>query len=258
MFEILKMLVIILSILKSLLLPPIGLLLLAMLGLAFHKRKAGLPLARVSLLLLLILSLPFVVNKLARFWECFPALRSEQVEQFLPQAIVVIGGGLDHAASEYSSEWTVKSGTLLRLRYAAKLAKETGLPVLVSGGKMLASPDVSEARIMASVLQQEFTIPIVWQEAESQNTAENARLSRNMLRQQGIDRIILVTQAYHMPRAESEFRKAGFQVLPAPTAFIGRDLDFSLFDWMPSVRAFEHVFLLAHESLGMFWYWMRY
>lgn len=253
-----EILVMIISIIKSLLLPPVGLILLALVGVAFYKRKAGLRVATVSLLMLLILSLPIVVNKLAQYWECYSALQPERVEPFLPQAIVVIGGGLEHAASEYRSEWTIKSGTLVRLRYAAKLARETGLPILVSGGRTLASQDVSEAQVMASVLQEEFIIPNVWQEAESQNTAENARLSRDFLRQRGIERIILVTQAYHMPRAESEFRKVGFQVLPAPTAFIGREVRHSLFDWIPSVRSFEHVFLLTHESIGMLWYRLRY
>jgi len=176
---------------------------------------------------------------------------------FLPQAIVVIGGGLDPAAVEYRSDATVKAGTLLRLRYAAKLARETGLPVMVSGGRSMDSTEASEAEIMASVLQEEFAVPVAWREAGSRNTAENARFSRNILRQQSIDRIILVTQAYHMPRAESEFRKAGFQVLAAPTAFFGRAGGFSWFDWIPSVKALEQCFLLAHESVGMLWYSLR-
>lgn len=250
--------VIVISLIKSLLLPPAGLLILAMAGLFFYKRKAGLPVVAVSLSLLLILSLPIVENKFAQYWECFPALQSDRVEQFLPQAIVVIGGGLEHVALEYRSEWTVNARTLLRLRYAAKLARETRLPVMVSGGKAPGSTDVSEAEVMAAVLREEFAIPVAWQETASRNTVENARLSRDILLQRGINRIILVTQAYHMPRAESEFRKAGFDVLPAPTAFIGRTAGFSAFDWIPSVRALEHVFLLSHESLGMLWYRLRY
>ncbi len=250
----------VISLIKLLLLPPIGLLILLAAGLVCYKRKAGFSMAAVSLLLLFILSLPFVENKLAQYWERWPPVQADDLLQFMPQAIVVIGGGLEHAASEYKTDLTVNARTLLRLRYAAKLARETGLPVMVSGGKPVDMAEASEAQIMASVLIEEFGVPVAWQEVASRNTAENAQLSRNILREQGIDRIILVTQAYHMPRAESEFRKAGFRVLPAPTAFIGRGRAacFSLFDWIPSVRALEHVFLLSHESLGMVWYRLRY
>lgn len=246
------------AIVKSFLLPPLGLVVLAAIGAIFYKRRAGLLVVAVSLLLLLILSLPIVENKLALHWECIPALRTDSLQRFSPQAIVVIGGGLEHAASEYRADWTVNARTLLRVRYAAKLARETGLPVAVSGGKPMDTAGPPEAEIMAAVLIEEFGVPVTWQEGVSRNTAENARLSRNILQQHGINRIILVTQAYHMPRAESEFRKTGFQVLPAPTAFIGRVAGFSLFDWIPSVRALEHVFLLSHESLGMLWYRLRY
>lgn len=247
----------IISVIKLILLPPGGLLLLVMVSSIFYKKRAGMLTAVIGLLVLVIVSLPVVTNKFAQYWERFPALHTASIKQFSPQAIVVIGGGLEHGAAEYQSGWTVNSRTLVRLRYAAKLAKETGTPVLVSGGVPDAT-DVSEAGVMASVLTEEFSVPVDWREEASRNTAENARFSRNVLGRYGVERILLVTHAYHMSRAELEFRKAGFQVLPAPTAFIGKAGGFSLFDWFPSAAALEDVFLLSHECLGMLWYRFRY
>ncbi len=57
------------SLIKLLLLPPIGLLVLVAVGLVGSNRKTGLPIAAVSLVLLFILSLPIVENKLARETE---------------------------------------------------------------------------------------------------------------------------------------------------------------------------------------------
>ena len=241
-------------------LPPMVFLLVAMAGLIFYKKKRGFHLVLFSLSLFLLLSLPVVENRIAVWWESFPPLQAGYMQRFQPKVIVVIGGGLEHSGQEYDRDVTMKTGTLLRVRYAAHLSRESGLPVLASGGASLKGFDVSESELMAAALRDEFSVPVVWQEQESLNTAENARLSRQILQRLSIDRIILVTEAYHMRRAENEFRKAGFEVMAAPTAFIGHaDSDlFSLAAWLPSVKALEHGFLLSYETIGMLWYSLRY
>lgn len=239
-------------------LSPIILPILAQFGLLYAKNKTGVRIARVSLSLLLLMSLPIFPGLIAKYWESYPPLVANDLSAFSPQAIVVIGGGLQRTAAEFQQKETIKSGTLLRLRYAAKLVRENGLPVLVSGGKTLNGSDISEAELMAEVLENEFGVAVTWLETESYNTEQNARLSRLIAQSESINRILLVTQAYHMPRAAREFRKAGFQVLPAPTAFFRGALGFSWTDLIPSLNALEQVFLLAHEMLGVLWYSMRY
>ena len=252
-------------IVKLLILPPASLLVLAFIGLIFHRRRFGLPLLATSLGVLVLLSLPIVSCNMARLWERFPPLKADQIQQFRPQALVVLGGGLTKNR-EYDQDLTVNERSLLRLRYAAKLAREFQLPVLVSGGRVFGSELEkeydSEAGVMAQVLKNEFNIPVAWQERQSRNTEENALFSYEILQNDGIHTIVLVTQAYHMPRALDAFTKAGFNVLPAPTAFIAGPLenpfDFAIFDFLPSVAALRDSFLLAHESLGMLWYTIRY
>lgn len=249
----------VIPVLKLLLLPPMVFLLLAVIGLVLYKKKFGFLAVVLNLSIFLILSLPVVENKIALNWEVFQPLQSKSLQLFSPQAIIVIGGGLQSVALEYGGP-TVNIGTLMRIRYAAKLAKETGLQVMTSGGRPPGTADnASEAEIMAAIIQNEFAVPVAWQETESQNTAENARLSWHIFQKQGINRVVLVTEAYHMPRAELEFRKAGFNVLPAPTAFISRPAgNLSWLDWIPTVKSLNHAFLLWHEGLGMLWYSLRY
>lgn len=243
--------------LKVLLLPPNILFLFIILGLSWHRHTRGLWLSATGITLLCLLSLPVVAKYTAGYWEQFPALQKHQIINFAPQAIVVIGGGLSSHAEEFQQEFTVNERTLIRLRYAALLVRETGLPLLVSGGKLPIAPDVTEAQVMAEVLQREFSIPITWIEQTSQNTRENAQNSFQLLKAQGIRKIMLVTQAFHMPRAFSEFSKAGFVVLAAPTDFIYSNSNTIMpfiFSWIPSTRALHNNFLIAHEILGMMWY----
>lgn len=248
----------VISYIKLLVLPPSSLLLAALIGVVWYERRWGLPLSALSLCSLLVLSLPAVVSVWAKQWERFPAVHLAEIQSFKPQVLVVLGGGVEKGASESSSPIRLHARTLVRLRYAARLAKQFRVPVLVSGGQAVAGVAISEAELMATALEKEFQVPVVWQERRSRNTAENARFSRELLKDDGKSKIILVTHAYHMPRAASEFVKAGFEVLPAPTAFIGHELALSIFDFLPSAMSLMHSFLLSHECLGMVWYAIRY
>lgn len=245
-------------ILKYLILPPASLLILAIIGLLNRNRRYGLFLLSASLICLLLLSLPIVVNQWARYWERFPALQSDQIQSFEPQVLIVMGGGALKGAAEYQTPMTINTRTLIRVRYAAKLAREINVPILVSGGNVLHAEGVSEADLMADVLVNEFKIPVAWRERNSRNTAENAQFSYKLLQNFAIRKIVLVTQAYHMPRAVHEFRKVGFNVLPAPTAFMGQAPGLNLFDFLPSSEALMSSYLLAHETLGMLWCRIRY
>jgi uncharacterized SAM-binding protein YcdF (DUF218 family) len=243
--------------LKAVFLLPTSFLWLLLFGLLIRRRKFGRVLTGFSFLGLLLTSMPVVVGLWADEWEQYPILQTEQLRRFKPQALVVIGGGAINDSAEYQTPMTVNTRTLLRLRYAAKLYRDTALPVLVSGGKLSDSVCSSEAELMASVLIDEFKIPVAWQESKSRNTAENAQFSFQVLKQSGIEKIVLVTQAYHMPRAAKLFQAAGFDVLPAPTASMAQSSDFTWLDFIPTSAAWMNSFLLSYENLAMSWYLFR-
>lgn len=236
------------------LLPPLDLLLLAALGLwLWHKRPL---VARVLLtsavFLLWLLSTPFFAEALLHGLEGEPYVTD--TKRPLAEAIVVLGGGSYFSAPEYGGD-TVNELTLERLRFAAKLHRETGKPLLVSGGNPLGA-DLSEAAQMKQVLEQEFNVSVRWAEGESGNTFENARLSRETLQQAGINRIYLVTHASHMPRAVLTFRKAGFEVVPAPTAYTTR-YRIDLLAFIPNAYALRDSRIFMHELIGILWYQLK-
>jgi uncharacterized SAM-binding protein YcdF (DUF218 family) len=109
---------------------------------------------------------------------------------------------------------------------------------------------------MARVLQQDFNTPVKWIEDRSTTTAENAARSFAILQPTGHTRIALVTSASHMPRAERAFRKAGFDVIPAPTAYSSRR-ESKLADWLPSAEGLYATRVALWELLGMMWYQLK-
>lgn len=236
----------------ALLIPPGLLLVVFAAGLALARKR---PLVGRTLLIasagsLYLLSMPLVSTLLLRHWE------SPAVDVLLPPAaaIVVLGGGQYRNAPEYGGD-TVGAMGLVRLRYAALLQRRSGLPVLVSGG----SPDGSagsEAQTMRNTLEREFGVPVRWSENLSANTLESARNSRDMLSAENIRHIVLVTHAWHMPRARLAFEHSGFEVFPAPTAHATRGV-LTVLDFLPDAGALLDSALFFHEAIGIVWYRLR-
>jgi len=205
----------------------------------------------IACVMLYVLSTQFVADGLMYVLE--PAPRDPAADPS-GQAIVVLGGGTYHKAPEYGGD-TVKAQTLVRLRYAARLQRVLGKPVLVTGG----SPEgslVGEAQLMKVVLQQDFQVPVQWVEQRSHNTLENARLSYRLLKPAGIERVYLVTHAWHMPRARRAFESAGFAVIPAPTGYATR-FELTVVDFLPKAEALGDSTRFFHEIVGIAWYYVR-
>jgi uncharacterized SAM-binding protein YcdF (DUF218 family) len=96
---------------------------------------------------------------------------------------------------------------------------------------------------------------LIWTEEQSRSTHEAAVSVTAMLRQKGIRRIVLVTEAYHMPRAEGSFRREGLTVAPAPCRFHGFSL--SLERLLPGEEAITWSENVLHEWGGLISYRMR-
>ncbi len=242
---------------SALLLPPLNLVLVCALGLLLrrHHPRFGLALGGSALALLIVLSTSagarLLVGPLEGRSTALASARDTGA-----QAIVVLSGGRISDAPEYRGQDIPALLTLARLRYAARLQRETGLPLLTTGG----TPDGAsepEADSMARVLREDFTVPVRWVERRSNNTAENARFSAALLKSAGINRILLVTDAIHMPRARAIFETMGFDVVPAPTIFFSRERLTAL-DFLPGGEGLRRSQYALHEWIGLLWYRLRY
>ena len=177
------------AVLKAVVLPPTGLLLLSALGLTVSARFArfGRVLACTGVVLLLAISMPVVAGYLTEFVET--AVPFDLAKAREAGAIVILGSGIRRNAPEYGGD-TLGTRTLERVRYGARLARLLGLPVLVSGGTVLAGEP--EAALMRDSLENEFGVKVRWSEDRSRTTHENAASTAELLRQAGIRRIVLV------------------------------------------------------------------
>ena len=164
----------------------------------------------LSLLSVLALSWPPVADALVRSLERHPAVAPQQLPQAKVQAIVVLGGGADTVAPEYGVD-VLSRGARERVRYAVYLQQQTGLPILATGGSTGGMR--AEALVMKDVVEREFKGRVRWTEVESLDTRSNAEKSAVQLKAAGIERIALVTHAWHMVRATRDFERAGLQVL---------------------------------------------
>ncbi len=238
------------NLIAALLLPPLnGLLLIGTGTWLWHRRpRLGKTLVGTGFLLLWLLALPVVGKAMLRSLEDEPLARADALGA---QAIVVLGGGRYRDAPEYGND-TVGEYTLVRLRYAAKLHRETGLPLLVTGGAPDGG-DLSEGVTMSRVLTQEFMVPVRWTESASINTSENAKFSAALLKAAGIKKVLLVTHAWHMPRSSKSFTDAGLIVLPAATSFHRDSL--SLFDFIS--QSYKESRNAMHEWIGLLWYRLK-
>jgi len=232
----------------ALVLPPVGPLLLSVAGLLLLRRapRLGRTLAWTGVLVLLALSFHPVADALLVAASHTTPLDAKEAAK--AQAIVIISGGVRRDAPEYGGD-TVGRLSLDRVRYGAKVAKETGLPILVTGGVVHAGRP--EAELMKETLEREFAVPVRWTEIRSRNTRENAQRSAEILRAAGVTRIVLVAHAFDIPRARGEFEAAGFAVVPAPTLI--PDLEF---EWprslVPGMSALQGSYYALYELLGDF------
>ena len=246
---------------RSVILPPSNLFLLIALGLvAWRWRpRAGRVIAGVGLAALTLLSMTAVADLLVTPLENMTT-PLKAPKQAGAHAIVVLAAGQMRDAPEYGGRDVPDYVGLARLRYAAHLHRATGLPILVSGGfagkPLRQDRAYSFADAMAAALREDFGVPVAWVEEKSRDTAENAAFSAALLRAQGVKRILLVTDAMHMGRAHAAFRRAGLEVVDAPTVFLGGRAT-SIYAWIPSAEGMRRSWYATYELIGLAWYRMR-
>ena len=256
------------ELLKAVILPPASVLIIALIGQLFWARtKAGRWVVTASLVGLYLLSTPMIGDTLLATLEVFPPLPAEgplprDAQAPNAQAIVILG-----ADSRMTPEYSAPSPgamTLERLRYGAHLHRRTGLPILVTGGIPPGRP-TSLGSVMRRSLVDDFGVPVAWVEDRSRDTHQNAVRSAEILKAEGITRILLVTHAWHMPRAKRAFENAGLTVICAPTAVIKGAISLDdpvgtvgVRDMLPSAKALQSSYFAFHEMLGLAFYRLAY
>ncbi len=244
---------------SQLLLPPGGLILMALLGLIFWKKLWGRVLIGLSLVLFWLLSTEPVRDSLTASLEFqYPAINIEKI-RVTKAAIVVLGGGIQENSLDYQGSDELSRFAMMRVIYAAKIARKTGFDVYATGGTPLTQEAESEASIMRRWLIW-FGVPSthIHSENKANTTWENALLTQKMLAQKDINTIILVTSAWHMPRSVWCFQAQGLNIIPAPTDYLTEQEPYDMRSFIPSWNVLADSSYALHEYLGLFWYRLKY
>ena len=138
-----------------------------------------------------------------------------------PYGVVVLGGAIDDDISRARGQTTFDEGAE-RLTEAAILARRfPSARIVYSGGSnsLLGRPssEAEDARrllVAMGVDSQRITL-----ETRSRNTDENARFTAALVHPESDQTWLVVTSAYHMPRAMGLFRKAGFAAIADPVDY---------------------------------------
>jgi uncharacterized SAM-binding protein YcdF (DUF218 family) len=202
-------------------LPSNDVLMMGVIGLVVMRTKAaraGRRLAAASILVFLAFGLlPLGKLLMAPLEERFPPW---DAARGAPDGIVVLGGAIEPEVAERPNSGLNEAAE--RITSVADLARKyPAAKILYSGGNSrLAFRGGSEAQVARSLVET-FGIPAsrLTLEDRSRTTAENAAFSRQLVMPKPGERWLLVTSAYHMPRAVGAFRQTGFPVEAFPVDY---------------------------------------
>ncbi len=235
-------------------------LILVFLGLSFiiRSRRWKQRLRWTSLGFFLFFSIPFIYNVFILLWEKPAVLLSD-----LPAGydIAVVLGGTTDVDREPNDRLYFHKGAE-RITHAVNLYKTGKVrKILFTGGnpRLFEDPErnnspIFDFYVMCGVAPNDIII-----ESSSRNTHENALFVRRLLKQQGAaGRIILVTSAYHMRRAEACFRKVGLEVTGFSADFYSpiKQDRFRVEQFMPSPMILAYWAMRIKEWIGYIAYWI--
>ena len=189
----------------------------------------------------------------------YPAVKTTELPASGTMAIVLLGGGVYEKAPEFGGRDSLNRYALMRTVFAAELVRKTGISVYATGGAPLTHHTEPEGAIMARWLVK-FGVPklLVHAEISARTTWENAGNIKLALQKQGISTLILVTSAWHMPRAVWCFRAHGLNVIPAPCAYLAERGSYDIRSYLPRWNVLDDSGQALREYLGLFWYHLRY
>lgn len=214
-------------------------------------------LALAAFLILFILGAPLVADRLVGLLE-------EQVPPFdlttsnRFDAIVVLGGGVASKGTLRPTNELSPSSMQRTICGADLYAKGFAPRIIFAGGDASVFGEGTQEGVEMQRLALRLGIPeeATVVEGRSRTTYENAVAAKQIL---GASSVLMVTSAYHIPRALGLFRKQGLDATPYPCTYIARDRieagwDGDLFDLIPEVESLHRSTLAINELAGILIY----
>lgn len=203
-----------------------------------------------SLFLLYLVCSPIFVNILIKWWE--PT--NYDVGAGYEVGAVLTGGMAKRYDSSSKHIWLGKSGD--RAVQAFELYKKGKIKkIIISGGTTSLRTDKRTQSENDGIRQYLIDSGVrpedIFQESKSQNTRDNATNTAKVLREQfKVNRCVLITSAFHIPRAMGCFKKVGVEILPFPAHYMYENHEFWIDKLFPSEEALVAFYYVWHEMVG--------
>lgn len=215
-------------------------------------RRVGIVLTLASSLSLYAAATPLLSSYLL---HCVELALPRDVELGSAQAIVVLGGDVRRGNGADIPD-TLGPLSLERVVLGAAAYRRLHLPVVVSGGRIWGAQS-SEGALMKAALGEDFAVPVAWAEERSRTTWENAAYTARLLQPEKLTTVVVVSQAWHLPRALWAFERVGLKALPWPAPRTAPRLG-GFGDFLPSLGALNDTFYALHELIGGVYYRLRH
>jgi uncharacterized SAM-binding protein YcdF (DUF218 family) len=227
-------------------------LILITLGIFFRSKKISL----FGIAILIFCSLPIISSNLITYLEKDYSLQNTSTID-KADAIVVLSGMLSIIKTESDYEYEF-GGAVDRILAGIDLYKDAKAPILIlTRGKLPWSLKKPEGEYLKEFAT-EFGIPKenILLTDNVQNTDQEAKSVKKILNQN--NRIVLVTSAFHMPRATKVFEAVDINVLPFPVDFQNQESKITFMDFIPSASSFSDSSHFIREMIGRTYYTLKY
>jgi uncharacterized SAM-binding protein YcdF (DUF218 family) len=210
-----------------------------------------------GLLVLIFCSLPIISNKLIFYLE--KDYNLQEVSNIgKADAIVVLSGMISTIKTKEKLSYEF-SGAVDRILSGIDLFKENKSPLLIlTNGKLPWSVGIPEGEYLKE-FSIKFGIPkeSILLTDNVQNTDQEAKSVKKLLNTNEA-RIILVTSAFHMPRAKKVFEAANIKVIPFAVDFRNSVNKVNFVDFIPSANSFSNTSYFVREMIGRLYYNLKY
>ena len=209
----------------------------------------------LAVLVLFVSSNPMVARSVvASLEDRYPQHDIDSISKH--DAIIVLGGGLriptapaKHVQLAHASD---RYWYAVQLFNAGKADK-----IIISGGNVYPQSGLQGEAYYAAQVMQTWGVPenAIELESNSRTTAQNQSFIKELLEEQEIQSVLLVTSAIHMPRAHHLFMRLPITVTPASADVLVRNQNSpEIFNYIPSAAALRHTTAALHEYYG---YWFE-
>ena len=237
-------------------LPIILILIIIGIGNIFKRRKkSGLILIILGIFMYMGSTDSFINKILYRLENTYSVISEEDLQK--GEVYVLLGGGIITTTGEGNIPGLMPS---VRLMKVAEYYKKYPKKIYISGGSPLQNQDSESAVYQRELVLLGVESKDIIIEEKSRNTKENAVFIREKLNKNNIKNIILITSAFHMKRSMNIFEKnlGEIGIIPAPCNFLASREKENCFYYIPKYYNFLKFQVLVWETIGNFYYKIRY